>query len=99
MAHRISPLAEADLDDIWYYIATQSNATEAADRLIDSLTRRFLLLANHPYIGRARDEDFGVGTRSFAVGNYVMVYRVEGENVLIVRVAPGRRDIEALFGR
>jgi len=99
MAHRISPLAEADLDDIWYYIATQSGSVEAADRLIDSLTRRFLLLANHPYIGRARDEDFGVGTRSFAVGNYVIVYRIEGENVLILRVAQGRRDIEALFGR
>ena len=66
MAHHISSLAEADLDDIWYYIATQSGSVEAADRLIDSLTRRFLLLANHPYIGRARDEDFGVGTRSFA---------------------------------
>ena len=99
MLHRISPLAEADLDDIWYYIATQSGSTEAADRLIDSLARRFLLLANHPYIGRARDEDFGVGTRSFAVGNYVIVYRVEGENVLILRVAQGRRDIESLFGR
>jgi len=99
MAHRISPLAEADLDDIWYYIATQSGSTEAADRLIDSLTRRFLLLANYPYIGRTRDEDFGVGTRSFAVGNYVIVYRVEGGNVLILRVAQGRRDIEALFGR
>ena len=47
MAHYISPLAEADLDDIWYYIATQSGSVEAADRLIDSLTRRFLLLANH----------------------------------------------------
>ena len=99
MAHRISPLAEADLDDIWYYIATESGSVETADRLIDSLTRRFLLLANHPYIGRARDEDFGVGTRSFAVGNYVIVYRIEGENVLILRVAQGRRDIEALFGR
>ncbi len=99
MAHRISPLAEADLDDIWYYIATESGSVEAADRLVDSLTRRFLLLANHPYIGRARDEDFGVGTRSFAVGNYVIVYRVEGENVLILRVAQGRRDIESLFGR
>ncbi len=55
--------------------------------------------AIHPYIGRARDEDFGVGSRSFPVGDYVIVYRVEGEDVLILRVAHGRRDIEALFGR
>lgn len=26
MAHRLAPHAERDLDDIWYYIATESNA-------------------------------------------------------------------------
>jgi toxin ParE1/3/4 len=98
MAHVVSPQAEADLEDIWYYVATQSGTVEAADRSIDSLTHRFLLLANHPYIGRVRDEDFGSGSRSFPVGDYVIVYRVEGEDVWILRVAHGRRDIEALFG-
>ena len=98
MAHRVSPQAEADLDDIWYHVATQSGNVEVADRFIDSLTHRFFLLASHPYIGRARDEDFGVGSRSFPVDDYVIVYRVEGEDVLILRVAQGRRDIEALFG-
>ena len=98
MAHRVSPQAEADLDDIWYHVATQSGIVEVANRFIDSLTHRFFLLASHPYIGRARDEDFGVGSRSFPVDDYVIVYRVEGEDVLILRVAQGRRDIEALFG-
>lgn len=55
------------------------------------------MLAGFPYIGRSRDEDFGVGCRSFAVGDYVIVYCVEAEDVLILRVSHGRRDIEALF--
>ena len=33
------------------------------------------------------------------VGEYVIVYCIEDEDVLILRVAHGRRDIEALFGQ
>jgi len=99
MAHRVAPQAAADLDDIWYYVAKESGSVEIANRLIDSVTARFLLLANHPYLGRVRDDDFGAGSRSFPVGEYVIVYCVENGDVLILRVAHGRRDIEALFDR
>ena len=57
MAHRVAREAEADLDDIWYFIATQSSRPDVADRFIDSLTERFLLLAENPHTGRRRDED------------------------------------------
>ena len=97
MAHRVASQAAADLDDIWYYVAKESGSVEVADRLIDSINDRFFLLAGHPYLGRARDDDFGVGSRSFPVGEYVIVYCVEGADVLILRVAHGRRDIEAVF--
>jgi toxin ParE1/3/4 len=59
MAHRLAPRAAADLDDIWYYVAKESGSIETANRLIDSITDRFLLLARHPYLGRSRDDDFG----------------------------------------
>lgn len=60
---------------------------------IASLTRvtdRFLLLSGHPYLGRGRDQDIGRGSRSLPVGEYVIVYCIEGEDVLILRVAHGR---------
>jgi len=98
MSHRVAQQAAADLDDIWYYVAKESGSVEIASHLIDSITDRFLLLARHPYLGRSRDDDFGIGSRSFAVGEYVIVYRVENNVVLILRVAHGRRDIEAWFG-
>lgn len=97
MEHRVAPQAVADLDNIWYYVAKESGSVEIANRLIDSITRRFFLLASHPYLGRARDDDFGAGSRSFPAGEYVIVYCVENGDVLILRVAHGRRDIEALF--
>jgi toxin ParE1/3/4 len=97
MAHRVAPRAERDLDDIWYYVAKESGSIETANRLIDTITDRFFFLAGFPYLGRSRGEDLGVGSRSFAVGEYIIVYCLEAEDVLILRVAHGRRDIEALF--
>ena len=98
MAHRLAPQVEAALDDIWYYIATESGNIEIADSVVDSITERFFLLANHPYLGRRRDEDLRPGLRTFSVHEYVIIYRIEDDDVLILHVAHGRRNIEALFG-
>lgn len=65
--------------------------------MIDSIAARFALLSHQPYIGRRHDEDLRPGVRSFVVGDYVIAYRVDGDNVLILRVLRGSRDIEALF--
>ena len=93
MAHRVAPQASADLEDIWYYVAQESGSVQIADRLIDSIVERFLLLTHHPYLGRPRDEDLGIGLRSFPTGQYVIVYSLENDDVLILRV---RMVIETL---
>lgn len=97
MAHRLAPRAEAELYDIWYYIARESHSVEIADRAVDSITDRFFLLARYPHVGRRRDEDLLPGLRSFPVGEYVIIYRVQAEDVLILRVLRGSRDIESVF--
>jgi plasmid stabilization system protein ParE len=48
MAHRVAPRAEADLDDIWLYVAKESGSSEIANRLIDTITARFFTLARFP---------------------------------------------------
>jgi toxin ParE1/3/4 len=98
MADIRSPQSDSDLDEIWYYVVTKSGSIEIADRLIDSITDRFLLLARHPSIGRARDEDLRPGLRSFPVGEYLIIYRIQDEDVLILRVLRGSQNITALFG-
>jgi toxin ParE1/3/4 len=96
MAHRLAVEAEADLDDIWYFVATESGNPDVADRFVDSLSQRFLLLASH--LGRRRDEDLACGLRSFPVGRYIILYGVEPNgDVLIIRVIPGERDIPTII--
>jgi toxin ParE1/3/4 len=99
MPHRISPLAEADLDEIWLYVATESSSIEVADRLIDAITGHFLVIAAFPHAGRARDNDLGPARRSFPTGEYVIVYSVEGPDVSILRVVHGKRDLETIFNQ
>jgi toxin ParE1/3/4 len=98
MGHRRSPQADSDLYGIWHYIASKSGSVDIADRLID-ITDRFVLLARHPNIGRARDKHLRSGLRSFPVGEYVIIYRIEDADVLILRVVRGNRNIAALFGQ
>jgi plasmid stabilization system protein ParE len=76
MAYRLARCAEADLDDIAYYIAKESGNLEIARRVVEAITNRFHLLAANPYLGRARDDDLGPGRRSFPADRYVIVYRV-----------------------
>jgi toxin ParE1/3/4 len=49
-------------------------------------------------MGRLRD-DLRPGLRSFAVGEYVIVYTIEDENVEILFVFHGRQDIEGQLGQ
>ena len=76
MGRRLAPEAEAELDDIWNYVAKESGSIEIADHLIDSITERFFLLSSHPHVGHRREDDLRPGLRSFPVGEYVIIYRM-----------------------
>jgi len=97
MAYRLAPQVESELDEIWYYIARASGSVDIADRLVDFIAERFVLLARYPYVGRSREYDLRAGLRSFPAGEYVILYRVEGDDVLILHVVRGSRDIEAFL--
>ncbi len=92
----ISPEAESDLLGIWRYIFQESN-TQTGDRLIESIIDGIFLVARHPFAGRLRNE-LRAGLRSFPIRSYVLFYRIDGENINILRVLHGQRDIETLFG-
>jgi toxin ParE1/3/4 len=96
MPHLVAPRARADLDEIWHYIATESANVQAADRVIDSITDRFLLLSQWPRLGRARN-DLRRGLLSYTIGNYVIFYRSGRTGVVILRILHTRRDIGRLF--
>jgi toxin ParE1/3/4 len=97
MGHRLAPQAKADLEEIAYYVFLQNGSLEIADRLIESISARFGLLGAYPRAGRRRD-DLRPGMRAFPVGEYIVLYRAEGDDVLIQRVVRGSRDLETLLG-
>ena len=94
--YRLSPLAELDLEEIWLYVA-QDNGVGAADRLIEEITKRFVLLATHPDAGRLRD-DIAADVRSFPVKNHIIYYRASEHGILVSRVLHGKRDQAAILG-
>ncbi len=47
----LSVAAEAELDDIWLWIARESGNAEIATRVVEDIAERFSLLAKYPYIG------------------------------------------------
>ena len=84
-----------DLDGIWDYLAESD--PERASRFIRQLRDRMEVLAEHPMMGRSRD-DLSSNLRSFPFGDHVVFYYPAEDGVIIARVLHGRRNIEGLFG-
>ncbi len=83
-----------DLDGIWDYLAESD--PERASRFIRQLRDRMEVLAEHPMVGRSRD-DLSSNLRSFPFGDYVVFYYPAEGGVIISRVLHSRRNIEGLF--
>ncbi|HEX8124931.1 MAG TPA: type II toxin-antitoxin system RelE/ParE family toxin [Allosphingosinicella sp.] len=94
MEIRRLPSAIRDLDDIWFHIALddEASATRLAERIALSVSR----LADYPLSGPARP-DIAEDARSLVVGNYLVLYRVSEASVEIVRVLHGAREITRLL--
>lgn len=84
------PSFEDDALAIWDHIA-QDNPV-AADRVIDELYARCLLLIDHPLAGPSRS-DIAEGYRHLTFGRYLILYRYEDRQVDLVRALDGRRNI------
>jgi toxin ParE1/3/4 len=91
---RVTRDAKRDVDEIWLFVARDS--VDAANRLIDEIAHRFLLIGSSPEMGRIRD-NLKPGLRSHPVDNYVIYYRETRPHISIVRVVHGARDIKRLF--
>jgi len=91
---RITPLAEQDLVEIWYFIAQDDPV--AADRLLDLLEEKYKLLADNPHMALARP-DIAKELPYHPVGNYLLLYRIISGGIELVRVVHGARDLQTLF--
>ena len=86
----LSRRAKEDLLEIWEFIADHDEL--AADRYIDHLRDRALELLHFPQLGRARNE-IHLNLRSLLARNHLLFYKIEGEEVQILRILHGSMDL------
>ncbi len=91
---KFTPIAEADLGDIAYFIARDDPGRAAS--FVDEIIAHCHEVAVQPGIGRNRLE-LGQGVRSIPHGQNIIFYRIADDGIEVVRVLHGARDIDALF--
>lgn len=93
---RVTPCAEADLEDIWRYSAEAWGSDRAAAYL-RTIIGYFDSLASNPTLGRDCS-DIREGYRRLNAGSHILFYRLEADEPTIVRVLHQRMDVTRQLG-
>ena len=90
-----TPRAEQDLEAIGDYIAADN--PKRAVSFVRELRQQCQRIAQNPLGYRLRSE-LAKGLRSCAHGHYVIFFEAKPEDVVIVRILHGARDLPAVLG-
>ena len=97
----ISNAADADLDEIFQYIASVLANPQAAAALADKIAACYDDLSCTPYMyGQCQNLRLqALGYRRVSIQNYILVYRVDEDSktVYVLRVFYGPSDYEHLL--
>ena len=91
----LTPAAEADLVEIWDFIAADNPA--AASRVLDAFESAFDRFADFPESGHFREDLADTRHRFAMVYSYLIVYRWQPRPIQIIRVLHAARDVEAML--
>jgi plasmid stabilization system protein ParE len=94
----LTPLAKADIFEIWFYIAENSEA--AADRVERAIYDACAFVAEAPMRGHSRTDLTSRSLRFWTLTkypNYSIVYRPETVPLEIVAVMHGKRNIRRVL--
>ena len=93
-----SPAAQADLDETAAYMENVLHNPGAALKFVQDAKKQLHILHDFPEMGTpVESADGEVIYRRLVCGNYVAVYRVDGDTVYVDRILYGRRDYMALL--
>jgi len=93
-AYALTPLAKADIFDIWRYIGRDSEA--AADRVEQAIYDACPFVAEAPLRGHPRPDLTSRSLRFWTLTrypNYTVVYRAEAPPIQVVAVLHGKRNM------
>jgi len=97
-AYLLTPLAKADIFDIWVYIAENS---EIADHVEQAIYDACAFLAEGPLRGHSRPDLTPRALRFWTLNRYpkyTVVYRPDTTPLQIVAVLHGSRNIRRILG-
>ena len=94
MKLEISPEAEQDLIEIWFYIAEDNPVN--ADRFLDKIAKKYHWLTEYSEAGVSRKE-LSSELYSFPVDRYKLYYRKNTKSLELVRVLHSSRDVNLIF--
>lgn len=97
-AYALTPLAKADIFDIWGYIA--ENSEDAANRVEQAIYNACALLAEGPLRGHARPDLTPRPLRFWTLNrypNYTIVYRPDTAPLQIIAILHGRRNLRRIL--
>ncbi len=92
---RLTPAAQADLEDIWLHGA-RTWSPDKADRHLDALGRSLEILLSMPEMARERRE-FNPPVRIHVTLGHLVIYRIEEDHLAILRILGAGRDWENLL--
>ena len=93
-----SPAAKTDLDKAAGYIAHILHNPGAARKFVLDAKKQIYILRDFPEMGTPFESTDGDTIyRRLICGNYVAVYRLDGDTVRVDRILYGRRDYMALL--
>jgi toxin ParE1/3/4 len=92
----VSAHAKGDVLRIYSYLVDCNPA--AADRTLERIERKLEQLSQFPFIGPERPS-LATGVRMAVVGTHLIIYRVDGEAVFVLRIIDGRMDVDEEFRR
>ncbi len=93
--------ASGDLRELYDYIASH-DAPGKADYVLDQIEKAFSILSESPERGVYPKELLAIGLREYReifFKPYRIIYRVMAENVYVMVIADGRRDMQTLLQR
>ena len=95
MRYRLTPRASEDLEDIWRYSA-RTWSVDQAERHLETLFRTFDALVAMPKMARERRE-VSPPVRVHPSAGHVVIYRIERDGLLIIRVLDARRNWQGIL--
>ena len=93
--------AARDLEEICDYI-DRHDAPVRADHVLEQIEKAFHSLSEHPQRGNSPKELLDIGIREYReifFKPYRIIYRVMEDNVYVLVIADGRRDMQVLLQR